>query len=99
MVVGGRGPSDLWPQCSGIEPTRRDLRGQNPQRGEASRPADAAAGNFRTDDQSQSCEDARPYDPAIAARSRRRGDRMRRWEFIALLGFATLVTPSAWSQE
>src|SRR5262245_18566528 len=93
MVVGGRSPSDLWPQCGGIEPTRRDLRGQNPQGSEASRPADAAAGNFRADDQSQTRQDTRPNHPALAARPCRRGDRMRRREFIAALGSAAAAWP------
>src|SRR5262249_1915635 len=88
MAVGGRSSAHLWRKCGGIERTRRDLCGQDPQRGEASRPADAAAGNFRAGHQSQSRQSARPYRAVFTARPRRRGDPMRRRDFITLLGGA-----------
>ena len=55
---------------------------------EARRPAGPAGHQSRTGHQPQDREGARPHRPAHAARPRRRGDRMRRREFITLLGGA-----------
>ena len=49
---------------------------QDPQRRQAGRPADRAADQIRAGDQPQDRQSARPHHPAVAARSRRRGDRV-----------------------
>ena len=53
---------------------------------EARRSAGRAADQVRVRHQSQDREGARPRHPADAARPRRRGDRVKRREFITLLG-------------
>ena len=55
---------------------------------QAWRPARAAADQVRAGHQSQDRQGAWPRTAADTARARRRGDRMRRREFIALLGGA-----------
>ncbi len=50
---------------------------------------------IRDRDQSQDRQGARPHRAARASRSRRRGDRVRRREFITLLGGALAMVPSA----
>src|SRR5262249_42517999 len=52
------------------------------------RPSDGAAYQIRADDQSQDRQSARPRSAADATRPRRRGDRVRRRQFITLLGGA-----------
>jgi hypothetical protein len=49
----------------------------------ALRASSRATDRFRARDQSQDRQDARPHDPAIAARPRRRGDRIG-WRFAAV---------------
>jgi putative ABC transport system substrate-binding protein len=47
LAARGRGAFDLRAQCGRDTPARRDLRGQNSQRRQACRPADATADDFR----------------------------------------------------
>src|SRR5262249_52037957 len=63
-----------------------------PQGREACRPSSASADQIPAGDQPQNREGARPRSSGNAARARRRGDRMNRRSFIALLGGGAAVT-------
>src|SRR5262249_512850 len=65
----------------------------HPQGRQAGRSSGSGANQVRTGDQSQDRESPRPHCRTLAARSSRRGDRMRRREFMALLGGAALARP------
>ena len=88
LLCHRRRPDLLWADFIDQYPPRRRLRRPHPQGREAGRPAGAGADQIRAGDQPQDRQGARPHRAADAARARRRGDRMKRREFITLLGGA-----------
>src|SRR5262249_13143565 len=78
----------LWSEYSQRVPPGRKLRRPNSQGREAHRSAGTATDQVRASHQSQNSEGNRLNDSRCATRPRRRGDRVRRREFITLLGGA-----------
>src|SRR5262245_53181522 len=83
------GRSDvLWSELHGPVPARRGVSRQDFAWGEARRHPRRTADQIRSCNQSDHREGARPRNSTNAAGTRRRGDRMKRREFMTLLGSA-----------
>src|SRR5262249_33524640 len=78
--------NELWAEHCGCVSAERHICGPRPQRGAASDPAGRTTDQIRASRQPQHRQGVGPHRARQAARARRRGDRVRRREFITLLG-------------
>src|SRR5262249_43784850 len=98
-VRRSRWPDVLWTKYGRRVSTRRRLCRQNSARGQAWRHSGRAADQVRSRHQSHDRQGARPHNSRIIPAARRRGDRMtakmKRRDFISLVGGTAATLPLA----